>query len=190
MPGESTFDEKDLLQRLITGDETAFHRLYERYAPSLIGFTAARLSSLEDARDIIHDLFVWLWEEREHLVITHSLHAFLFAAVRYRIIDHIRRNSTRRAYAEKLQLINIEAHPVTEQALDGKDLHSAIERAVDQLPARVKQIYRLSRDQHRTVNEIAEELRLSPQTVKNQLATALSHLRSFVSKLAVFLLWF
>jgi RNA polymerase sigma-70 factor (family 1) len=184
------FDEKDLLQRLITGDEGAFHIFYEQYGPALIGFAAARLSSLEDARDIIHDLFVWLWEERESLAITHSLKAFLFSAVRYRIIDHIRRNSTRREYAAKLQSLQGEAQTATEQALDGKDLYSAIEQAVEQLPARAKQIYRLSRDQHRTISEIAEELQLSPQTVKNQLTTALSHLRSFVSRLAVFLWWF
>ena len=187
--GESTFDEKDLLHRLVTGDEGAFHILYEKYAPSLIGFAAARLSSLEDARDIIHDLFVWLWEERAHLVITHSIKAFLFAAIRYRIIDHIRRNSTRREYVQKLQSLQDEAQSGIEQVVDGKDLYSAIEQAVDQLPARVKLIYRLSRDQHRTIAEIAEELQLSPQTVKNQLTTALSHLRSFVSKLAVFLWW-
>jgi DNA-directed RNA polymerase specialized sigma24 family protein len=87
VPGELPFDEKDLLQRLIAGDEGAFHIFYEQYAPALTGFAAARLSSLEDARDIIHDLFVWLWEERESLVITHSIKAFLFSAVRYHIIQ-------------------------------------------------------------------------------------------------------
>lgn len=189
MQAESSYNENELLQRLVAGDEVAFEQLYQMYALSLTGFTAARLSSLEDARDIIHDLFVWLWEEREHLVITHSIRAFLFAAVRYRIIDHIRRNSTRKEYAEKLQSLQVAAQTQTELILDEKDLHLAIEQAVDQLPPRVKQIYRLSRDQHRTIPEIAEELQLSQQTVKNQLTTALSHIRSFVNKLSVLIFW-
>ena len=188
MPFESTFEDEDLVQRLALSDERAFHTLYQKYAPALIGFSASRLSSLEDARDIIHDLFVWLWEERADLVITHSIKALLFSAVRYRIIDHFRRKSTQREYAEKLRSFQSEALTGSEEVLEGKDLRWTIDQAVEQLPARVRQIYRLSRDQHLTIAEIAEELHLSPQTVKNQLTTALSHLRSLVSKLML-LLW-
>ena len=189
MPAELSHKEKELLQGLAAGDETAFAGLYETYAPALIGFAAGRLSSLEDARDIIHDLFIYLWEERATIVIVSSIRAFLFAAVRYRIIDHIRRNSTRREYAGKLQLLQPLLPTDAENILNEKDLRLTIEQAVSQLPPRVREIYHLSRDQHRTVQEIADELQLSQQTVRNQLTTALSHLRSFLGKLPA-LFWF
>jgi RNA polymerase sigma-70 factor (ECF subfamily) len=180
---EQAHNDQTLLQRLSEGDASAFATLYETYAPALTGFVAARLGSLEEARDIIHDLFVYLWEERTSIVITRSIEAFLFAAVRYRIIDHIRRNSTRRDYAGMIRLLETPGTAGTTDALDEKDLRGHLEKAIDQLPPRVKQIYRLSRDQHRTVAEIADELRLSQQTVRNQLTTALSHLRSFLGRL-------
>ena len=189
MPTELSHNEKELLQGLAAGNEGAFATIYAIYAPALIDFTAARLSSLEDARDIIHDLFVYLWEERINISITYSLRSFLFAAVRYRIIDHIRRNSTRKEYAGKLQLLQATFRTDAENTLDEKDLRHTIEQAVNKLPPRVREIYRLSRDQHRTVQEIAGELQLSPQTVRNQLTTALSLLRSFLSRLPVLFWW-
>jgi len=175
--------EKELIQSFLSGDEQAFTAIYERYAPSLISYTAARLASLEEARDIIHDLFVHLWEEREALVITHSLKALLFSAVRYRIIDHIRKHMTRRAYAERLRTLQTGWGESDQEEAETRDLHRNLEKAIDELPPRVRQIYRLSRQQHLTIPEIAEELQLSQQTVKNQLTTALSLLRSFLQRL-------
>ena len=171
------------------GNEQAFAAIYEQFAPSLISYAAARLTSLEEARDLIHDLFVHLWEERSTMMISHSLRAFLFAAVRYRIIDNIRRNITRREYADRLQTLQTEMALHSGQELEAKDLDRTIERAVSQLPPRVQEVYRLSRQQHRTIAEIASELRLSPQTVKNQLTTALSLLRSFLQQLPLILLF-
>jgi RNA polymerase sigma-70 factor (family 1) len=185
VPAESIHNEheKGLIQEFLSGGEKAFTALYELYAPSLINYAAARLTSLEEARDIIHDLFVHLWEEKDVLVITRSLRGFLFAAVRYRIIDHIRRNITRREYAERLQTLQAEIELSNQDETEAKDLHRALEKAIDELPPRVREIYRLSRQQHRSITEIAQQLQLSPQTVKNQLTTALSLLRSFLQKL-------
>jgi RNA polymerase sigma-70 factor (family 1) len=189
VPPESIHIEKELLEELLLNGEKGFTAIYELYAPSLIGYTAARVASLEEARDIVHDLFVHLWEERANIAITHSLRAFLFAAVRYRIIDHIRRNITRREYAEKLQALHTEMEVNNELAIEAKDLHQTIEKAISEWPPRVQEIYRLSRQQHRSIAEIADELQLSPQTVKNQLTTALSLLRSLLQKLPLLLWW-
>jgi RNA polymerase sigma-70 factor (ECF subfamily) len=181
--------EKELIQAFLSGDERAFTVIYERYAPSLINYTATRLASLEEARDIIHDLFVHLWEDRDTLVVTHSLRALLFSAVRYRIIDHIRKHMTRREYADRLRTLRTEWAASDRDEAEARDLHRNLEKAIDELPPRVRQVYRLSRQQHLTIPEIAEELQLSQQTVKNQLTTALSLLRSFLQKLPV-IWWF
>ena len=186
VPAEPSYNEQELLQRLLSGDTAAFTALYELYAPSLTGYVAARLSSLEEARDIIHDLFVYIWEERANMVITHSLRAYLFAAARYRIIDHIRRHARRREYAGRLASLQALVDKDAANALEAKDLQGALDNAVNELPPRVREIYRLSRDRHRSIAEIAGELNISPQTVKNQLTTALSHLRSILHKIPFF----
>jgi len=182
--------ETELLELLKTGDKAAFTSIYETHAASLTGFAAARLASLEEARDIIHDLFVYLWNERERIHIKGPLKSFLFAAVRYRIIDHIRKSATRKAYAGMLQRLSDHIISDTEEKLVLKNLHHTLENAVEDLPSRTKQIYRLSRDRHLAVKEIAHELGVSEQTVKNQLSAALSHLRISWEKLAILVIWF
>jgi len=187
VPEQPSHTGDHLLEALRSGNEQAFAAIYEQFAPALINYAATRLIELEEARDIIHDLFVHLWEERATITITHSLRAFLFAAVRYRIIDHIRRNVKKRAYADSLEALYTAIAMNNGQELEAKDLEGNIERAISQLPPRVQEVYRLSRHQHRSIAEIAKELRLSPQTVKNQLTTALSLLRSFLHQLP--LIW-
>ncbi len=185
MPEQNVHIEKNLLVLLKAGDKTAFTSLYQQYAPSLTAFAASKISSLDEAKDIIHDLFVYIWDQRESIEITGSLKSFLFAAVRYRVIDHIRKNITRREYAAMLQQLSDSVSTATEDELVSKNLEHTLEHVVEKLPSRTKQIYRLSRNRHLAVKEIASELGLSEQTVKNQLSTALHHLRFSLDKLVI-----
>jgi RNA polymerase sigma-70 factor (ECF subfamily) len=193
MPAHNTYSDTKLLQSLKSGDQSAFNTLYELYAASLTGYAAARLASLEEARDIIHDLFVYVWDERASITITTSFKSFLFAAVRYRIIDHIRKNITRREYAEMAQRLTADYIASTEDELTAKEIRQTLELAVNNLPSRTKEIYRLSRHRQLAIKEIASRLHLSEQTVKNQLTTALSYLRISLERIAILLLplpWF
>jgi RNA polymerase sigma-70 factor (family 1) len=182
------FNETALLQRLKAGEEDAFNEIYNQFAASLTSFAAARLTSLEEAHDIIHDLFVHLWQERENISINTSLSGFLYAAIRYRVIDHIRRNSTRKKYAEQIAKMPIHTQEETENLLYEKELREKLEGAINQLTPRTKEVFRMSRFEHLSIGEIAEKLNLSEQTVKNQLTTALNQLRSLLGKMQ-FLLW-
>jgi RNA polymerase sigma-70 factor (ECF subfamily) len=75
-----------------------------------------------------------------------------------------------------------------EQQLAVRDLENVIKNSVNELSPKVKQIYKLSREEGLSVREIAEKLKLSEQTVKNQLSTALSHLRKSLSGISAFLI--
>ncbi|HTN08003.1 RNA polymerase sigma-70 factor [Agriterribacter sp.] len=189
MLAHNVHSDTKLLQSLKSGDQSAFNALYELYAASLTGYAASRVASLEEARDIIHDLFVYIWDERENIAITTSFKSFLFAAVRYRIIDHIRKNITRREYAEMTQRLTNDFINNAEDELTAKNLNQTIELAVNNLPLRTKEIYRLSRHHQLAVKEIACQLHLSEQTVKNQLTTALSYLRASLERLAILGVW-
>ena len=81
------------------GNREAFRLIYERYSEKLAGFAAAKLYDADDAEDVLHDVFARLWSEREQLQITGNLQSYLFSAIRYRIVDKIRRNVTRQEYA-------------------------------------------------------------------------------------------
>ncbi|HRN56556.1 MAG TPA: RNA polymerase sigma-70 factor [Agriterribacter sp.] len=184
------YTETELFDMLSGGDKEAFTRVYLLYAPDLIGFAAARVSSVETAQDIVHDLFTHLWDNRATIRIRESLKGYLFAAVRYRIVDHIRKNVTRREYAVMLEQLADKLVASEEAAIVSKNLQDTLEQSIEDLPSRTRQIYRMSRNHHLAVKEIASKLGLSEQTVKNQLSVALHHLRHSWEKLAILLLLF
>lgn len=191
MTAIAKLSDNELIDRLKKDDQVAFTEIYNRYSESLAGFAGAKLYNLEDARDILHDLFVKLWEDRHTLTISSNLKSYLFTATRYRIIDKIRRNVTRQEYSTLLQALAENTVPSIEKEMEARELHQLLERSLEQLPGRTKQIYRLSRHGHHTIAEISVMLNLSEQTVKNQLSTALKHLRQSltISNLIMLLAW-
>lgn len=194
MTGINNLSDDELLILVKKDHEAAFTEIYNRYVRTLADFAGSKLYSLEDARDLLHDLFVKLWEDRHSLNITTNLKAYLFSAVRYKVIDKIRQNSTRQQYAAKEQgAINAIQYGIQDQ-LEAKELQLSINLSLGNLAPRTKEIFLLSRTEQLSIAEIAEKLALSEQTVKNQLSTALKHLRKSVNKdlltAALIYLWF
>jgi len=176
MDQSSDTDER-LAVRLRQGDEQAFKAIYDRFAAELIAYAGARLFRLEDARDIVQDVFVKLWQDRRSLQVHVHLSGYLYTATRNRVIDHIRRNAVREEYGLLLQYLGATNGPDAEQLIAAKELASRVSQALEGLTPKVREVYRLSREQHLSIPEIAAQLQVSEQTVKNQLTTALNHLR-------------
>ncbi|MGF7073416.1 RNA polymerase sigma factor [Mucilaginibacter sp. R-33] len=180
-----------LIDHLKKDDENAFSEIYSRYADSLADFATSKLFDVEDARDIIHDVFVKLWQQRAQLKIDRDLKAYLFKLTRDRIVDKVRKNITRREYAAMLDSLAVGYEVTIEQKIAAKEIAKSIETSLDELSPRVKEIYLLSREENLSIIEIADKLQLSEQTVKNQLSTALKHLRASLAMVATvaLLLW-
>lgn len=173
---KETSDE-ELMLLIQQGSEVAFEALYLKYADQLVGFAASKLKAVEEARDIIHDLFIHFWEQRNEIVVRSSLKGFLFASVRYRIIDHIRKSAVRQKYVHHLTTLP-QVTPAPETELEGKEMEKKIRAIANELSPRVKEVFVLSRFQHLSPSEIAKKIGNSERTVKNQLTTALSYIRS------------
>ena len=184
--------DEELILLLKKGNQLAFAEIYRRYAGSLAGFAASKLYSLDDAKDILHDMFVKLWENREQLYITSSLQSYLFAIIRHRVIDKIRKNVTREEYATSIQSLDTSYQQSIEKQVEADELKQTIQISINQLSPRVKEIYKLSKEQGLSNSEISEKLNLSEQTVKNQLTLALKHLRKTLvgfTATAILFLW-
>jgi RNA polymerase sigma-70 factor (ECF subfamily) len=173
-----TLTDLQLVDLLKKDDSDAFSEIYSRYAVLLVGFASSKLFDLEDSRDIIHDVFVKLWQERKQLKVDRDLKAYLFKLTRYRIVDKIRKNITRQEYAAMLNSLAVSYGVTIEQEIAAKEMAQIIETSLNKLSPRVKEVYLLSREENLSVAEIADKLQVSEQTVKNQLSTALKHLRA------------
>jgi RNA polymerase sigma-70 factor (family 1) len=187
MTAYNKFTDEQLVALLKTGNQQAFTEIYDRYAANLAGFAGSKLYNLDDAKDILHDLFVKLWENRGQIHINSNLQSYLFAMVRHRIVDKIRKNITREEYAFMLQSLTTANQYNIDKQVEAKELRQTIENSLVQLPARVKEIFKLSREEGLSNREIAEKLNLSEQTIKNQISAALKHLRKSLVTIAAFI---
>jgi RNA polymerase sigma-70 factor (family 1) len=172
--------DSQLIALLNEGNSEAFTIIYQRYAESLAGFATSKLHSLEDARDVVHDLFIKLWTDRQTLLITGNLQSYLFSAIRYSIVDKIRKNVTRQEYATMLQVLEQQYAFNTDDFLKVRELQKTIDNSLKTLPHKTQLIYQYSRNEHRSIAEIAQLMNLSEQTIKNQLTIALKHLRESI----------
>lgn len=183
----NSVDDLELINFLKLDDDAAFTEIYERHSENLMDFASSKLDDLDEAGDIIHDVFVKLWVERKQLKINRNLKAYLFTMVRYRIIDKMRRNVTHEDYKSLVIALQRTTGSEIEQHLAAKEIKQTVDMALEKLSPRVREIYKLSREEELSISEIATQLQLSEQTVKNQLTAALRHLRQALPVFFIFL---
>jgi RNA polymerase sigma-70 factor (ECF subfamily) len=168
-----------LLQQLSQNDQAAFTTIYERYWKSLFREAMNVLRSQKEAEDCVQELFVSLWNRRQNLSII-SLQAYLQTAIRYQCIDRIEKDMIRGGYLEDFT-IYLEANqimPSIEEELYARELKASIDLVMDKMPDKMREVFRLSREEHLTHREIANRLQISEETVKKQIYLALKILKS------------
>lgn len=177
-----------LLHRFQSGDRQAFEAIYQRHVDDMTEFAVHKLASLEEARDVVHDLFVELWTKGPGIRVRGSLSAYLFTAIRYKVIDRIRRNIRQEYYTDLTRSLEKDIDDATSNSILYNDLNRQIEVEIDSLPPKAREIFRLNRQEHMSIREIAQKMQISDQTVKNQLGIALKRLRVSFEKLTMLFL--
>ncbi|SEN07617.1 RNA polymerase sigma-70 factor, ECF subfamily [bacterium A37T11] len=178
-----THSDKELMHLIANSNQGAFAELYERYWDKLFSVALHTLSSPEDAEEVVQDLFTKIWNIREKLVIEKEPGAYLAAAVKYQVISRLRIRKRRMAL-EKEQPIDLTAlsEDSTTLYLREKEIMEELERGIQLLPQKCQLVFRLSREQGLSTQEIADELKISTNTVENHLTKALRILREYFKK--------
>ncbi|QJW91603.1 RNA polymerase sigma-70 factor [Spirosoma taeanense] len=168
-----------LLIRLRTGDEAAFREIYQRYWKKLYSVARRKIESLDAVEELVQDIFLKLWERRHELRIE-RLDAYLFTAVRYATINHIKSNLIHEKYAEYAYTHLPEASSTTEEQMDLDELIEAVERQLNDLPEKTSQIFRLNRLEYQSVKEISSRMNVPERTVEYHLSQAIKALRIYL----------
>lgn len=175
MKGTYQSDNDFLLSAVQRGDQKAFDTLFRRYYPMLCAY-GHRFVELEDAEEIVEDSLLWIWENRETLVIESSLNSYLFKMVYRRALNKLAHiDATQRAdtrFYEEMQemLQNTDYYQIEELA-------KRIEDAVAALPESYREAFVMHRFRDMSYKEIAETLGVSPKTIDYRIQQALKQLR-------------
>ncbi len=154
----------------------AFEQIYKLYWKRLYAMAAAKLQSSEEAEEIVQELFTTLWEKRNILIITNLSH-YLFSSVRHRVINTVRSKVVHKSYWEFYRSFIPSSNSSTEEVVQYNDLSKAFENAVNALPEKSQAIFRLSRFEGKSVQEIAKSLKLSEKAIEYHVTKSLKVLK-------------
>jgi len=165
-----------LLDLLKAQDVLAFEEIYRRYWRVLYSATYRRIQSREISEEIVQDIFASLWINR-HSVIIHSLPAYLTTAAKYKVINHMARETSRNIYTHEQRRKGLVHDNCTEESVLLDDLNEALEREIEKLPAKRRQIVKLHKNQDLSLKQVATQLGISEKTAENQYGKALKALK-------------
>jgi RNA polymerase sigma-70 factor (family 1) len=172
-----TLSDQELTALLHEGDEKAFTEIYERYHSLLYIYAHKKLSNKQEAQDIIHEVLITLWSRRFDFSMQTSLPSYLFSAVRNKALDLFSHKKVEAKYLASLQNFIADSGIQTDFLIRENDLKTLIEKEIQALPPRMKEVFQLSRKEKLSHKEIANLMDISEQTVSTQIKKALRILR-------------
>jgi RNA polymerase sigma-70 factor (family 1) len=179
---ETNLPEQLLLQRSSEGDADAFHQLYQLHKRDVFNLVHMRLPDIEDAKDVVQDIFIDLWLKKEALQAIRDIKPYLYVLARNQVITAYRRKNVQlRNESLLFEGLNTLDHSAEENTI-AKELYAQINEIVEQLPETTRQCYHLSKNEGKRNGEIADLLNISEKTVRNNLSEALKRLKSHLSQ--------
>lgn len=167
-----------LANLLQSGDHEAYTEIYHRFKTVLYIHAYNKLRHTEEAKDLVQDLFVWLWHNRADFHLKEQLSSYLYKAVRNRVFRIIERKGLASGHIASIQHSIQAGNNITDHRVRENLLMAIVNREVEALPPKMKEIFLLSRQGNLSHKEIADALGIADVTVKKQINNALRILRS------------
>lgn len=172
---EKEFTDEQLVVFLRAGNRVAYEEIYRRYWDKLFEWASHQIG-VEDAEEVLQEVFLSLWHRRTEVVIK-RLDVYLAVAVKNLVFNFFKSQLTYRKYQEYLVFKELEQSPDGGQILNFKELTVAIEAALNRLPEKSAEVFRRSRFENQPVKEIAKHLSLSEKAVEYHLTKSIKYLK-------------
>ncbi len=192
MPDPATFEMAELLKSVANSELDAFRRLYDLYLQKVYSYSYFLTRSTEQAEDLTQELFAKIWIKRTELKSIENFDAWLTTLVRNSAYNFLKRHAIEQKALRRIELSKQPDSVSIDDALIHKEYSKIYQEAIDQLPPQQKKVFLLSRNEGLKQEEIASNLGISLNTVKNHMKAALfsirTYMKSYVSSLLVWLL--
>ncbi|MCG4768118.1 RNA polymerase sigma-70 factor [Bacteroides nordii] len=172
--------DKKYIIGLQKGSYSDFNKLYDLYTDRLYGFAYNLTHSSEMAEEIVQEVFLKIWQMREHLSPEYSFRSFLFTIAKNKFLNDLRNRLTLLSYDEYITQLDDateRGENSTESEFNFNELNEQVLQSKDKLSKRQKMIFEMSKEEGLSNQEIALKLGISEQSVRNQLSSALKVLR-------------
>ena len=170
--------EKILVEKLKEGDKSAFSSLFTVYYSDLVMFANTILKDLDSSEEIVQDVFLKLWEDREVIIVTTTLKSFLLKLIQNRCLDWLRHAKVIHSHCESVMFSSPLLECDTENYILRSEIEKIVKKALDKIPIEIAEPFRLNRYEGLKYREIAEKMQVSNRTVEVRVAKVLQILRN------------
>lgn len=177
MPNHKIYNDQQLLDLLKKGDEAAFTEIYDRYSALLLIHADNKLHDEDEARDVVQDVFVRLWEKRDQINVSSNLSGYLYNTVRNQIFNMIKHQKVISTYTKGLLDANTNNQIYADHLIREKQFAAMIEAEIAALPPRMRQVFELRRLESLSNKEVAAKLGITELTATDQMKKAMKILR-------------
>ena len=181
MSTETVNNEKELLRRVSRGDAQAFSTFFHTYNARLFPFIIKIVKSTAIAEEIVQETFLRAWVHRHKLAQLNEPGAWLFRIASNLALTHLRNAANDAIKHAGFSSSSSTINELTNE-LDKKEMAHLLEQAINQLPAKRQTVFRLSKQEGLTYQQIADQLNISPNTVKEHLVQAIKFIRDHIRK--------
>lgn len=179
LPDSPLYTEREELQRIASGDEAAFARVFNRYRNKIYSIGINLSKSVPVAEEIVQDVFLRIWVKRSSLEEIEHFESYLFIIVRNEVHQVLQRMARQRQHLLQAGNALDRAANDTEQTVFSREYFSLLQQAIARLSPQQRLVYQLIKEQGLKREEVASRLQLHPETVKTHLAQAVRNIRAF-----------
>jgi RNA polymerase sigma factor (sigma-70 family) len=179
---EQSITDIELWQSIKCADEKAFKMLMDRYWSPLYNKAFARINKEDVSKDLVQEILISIWVNKEKLPDDVLPKAYLFTALKYKVLNFVSYSIVRLNHANMvLAMQQVETNSTPEDLINIKELRTAILSSTEKMPARMREVFELNYREGLSITEIAIEKGISSQSVKNYLYEAKRILKKHLS---------
>jgi len=179
---QKLINETALFTELAEGNEKSFEIIYRHYVKRLFPYVEKLLKVPELAEELIQEIFVQVWINRQNFADVQHPTAYLFSIANRQALKYLKKVANDQRILKSITDFAETSRNETEELILLRESQKAIDEAVAQLPAQRRLIWDLSRNEGLSHEQIAAQLNISKNTVKNQMVHAIRHIRAFLAK--------
>ncbi|NWJ51978.1 MAG: RNA polymerase sigma-70 factor [Bacteroidetes bacterium] len=169
--------ERILVEKLKGGDKSAFSSLFTAYYSDLVMFATTFLKDLDSSEEIVQDVFLKLWEDREIITVTTTLKSFLLKLIQNRCLDWLRHAKVIHSHHDSVLNSSPLLECDTENYILRSEIEKIVKKALDKIPDEIAEPFKLNRYDGLKYREIAEKMQVSNRTVEVRIGKVLQILR-------------
>jgi len=168
--------EKLFIRELKLGNAKAFEALYDYYHARLYGFCLKVTKTKHEAESVVQEVFIAIWENRENIDENRAFGGYIFRIAKNKILNRIKHNISRQVYLDYLQKENQSQNDLRKD-IEFHELKDFLQKTIQDLPEKTRNIFLLSRNEGLTYKEIAQKLDLTENVVDHEIRKSLKHIK-------------